>query len=137
MSLFMIMAILECCWKQNQPRGIWMTPYKMQNLVHERVDFSKSSQIWAKIDSNLRKFWKNQTILLKIWPKIGLIGIWMGNFSLKIVICMGQLSNFTVALPYQNQTWEPSGWKCFTASSCHAECIKNLCLTNLYYMYLN
>ena len=49
---------------QNQPLGIRMIPYKMQNLVYEWVDFA-----------NLRKFWKNQAILLKIWHKIGPIGI--------------------------------------------------------------
>ena len=32
------------------------------------VDFSKCSQIWAKIGSKLRKFWKNRMSLLKIWP---------------------------------------------------------------------
>ena len=42
----------------------------MQNLVYEWV-------------SNLRKFCKNQVILLKIWPQIGSIGIWMGHFFLK------------------------------------------------------
>ena len=42
-----------------------MTPYKMQNLVYEWVDFSKVPQILAKIGPNLRKFWKNQVILLK------------------------------------------------------------------------
>ena len=36
-----------------------MTSYKMQNLVYEWVYFSKFSQIWAKIGSNLRKFLKN------------------------------------------------------------------------------
>ena len=60
-----------------------MTPYKMQNLVYEWVDFSKVLQIWAKIGSNLRKFWKNWVILFKIWPNIGPIGIWMGHFFLK------------------------------------------------------
>ena len=40
---------------------------------------SKFSQIWAKIG----KFWKNWLILLKIWCKIGPIGIWMGYFFLK------------------------------------------------------
>ena len=48
-----------------------MTPYKMQNLVYEWVDFSKFGQIWAKIGSKLRKFWKKLVILFKIWPKIG------------------------------------------------------------------
>ena len=55
----------------------------MQNLLYEWVDFSKVPKIWAKIGSNLRKFWKNRVILLKIWPKIGPIGIWMGHFFLK------------------------------------------------------
>ena len=45
--------------------------------------FSKFAQIWAKIGSNLRKFWKNRMILLKNWPKIRPIGIWMGHFFLK------------------------------------------------------
>ena len=52
-----------------------MTPYKTQNLVYEWVDFSKFSQIWARIASNLRKFWKDRAILLKIWPKFRPIGI--------------------------------------------------------------
>ena len=30
----------------------------MQNPVYEWVDFSQFGQIWAKIGSNLRKFWK-------------------------------------------------------------------------------
>ena len=64
--------------------------------------FSKFSQIWAQTGSNLRKCWKNQVILLKIWPKIEQIGIWMGHFFLKIVICMELLSNSTAAHPYQN-----------------------------------
>ena len=56
---------------------------------------------------NLRKFLKNQVILLKIWPKIGPIGIWMGHFFLKNGICMGLLSNSAAARHYQNQTWVP------------------------------
>ena len=47
--------------------------------MNEWVKFSKFSQIRA----NLRKFWKNQVILLKIWPKIEQIGIWLGHFFLK------------------------------------------------------
>ena len=95
-----------CCkhGKQNQPLGIWVTPYKMQNFVYEWVDFSKKHQIWDKIGLNLRKFWKNWVILLKIWPEIGLIGSWMGSSSWKISICMGLLSNSAVACPYQYQT---------------------------------
>ena len=63
-----------------------MAPYKMQNLVYEWVDFSKVPQIWAKIGSNLRKLWKNRVILLKIWLKIGPIGMWMGHFFLKKLV---------------------------------------------------
>ena len=84
-----------------------MTPYNKQNLVYKWVDFSKFFQIWAKMGSNLRKFWKNWAILLKIWPKVGPFGIWMGHFFFKIGISMGQLSNFAVARPYHNQTWVP------------------------------
>ena len=32
--------------------------------------FQRNFQIWAKIGSNLRKFVKNQVLLVKIWPKI-------------------------------------------------------------------
>ena len=52
----------------------------MQDLVYEWVDFSKFSQIWVKISSNIRKFWKNWVILLKIWQKIG--SNWYMNGSL-------------------------------------------------------
>ena len=41
---------------------VWMTPYKMQNLVYEWVDFSKVPQIWAKIGSNLRKIWLEESL---------------------------------------------------------------------------
>ena len=61
-------------------------PYKMQNLVYEWIDFSKFSQIWAKIGSNLRKFWKHWVILLKIWLRIEQIGIWMSHFFLKKLV---------------------------------------------------
>ena len=54
----------------------------MQNFVYEWVDFSSFSQIWAKINSNLRKFLKNQVILHKIEQ----IGIWMGNFFQKKLV---------------------------------------------------
>ena len=32
-----------------------MTPYKMQNLVYEWANFSKFSQIWAKIGLTFKK----------------------------------------------------------------------------------
>ena len=83
-------------------------PYEMQNLVYEWVDFSKSGQIWAKIGSNLRKFWKKSVISFQIWPKIGPIGIWMGYFSLKNWYLYGSTFKFVAAHhPYQNQTWVP------------------------------
>ena len=59
------------------------TGRRISLLVYEWVDFSKLGQIWAKIGSNLRKFWKKLVILFKIWPKIGPIVIWMGYFFLK------------------------------------------------------
>ena len=57
---------------KNVEFGIWMGWF-----------FSKFSPIWTKIGSKLRKFWTNQEILLKIWSKIGPIGIWMGHFFWK------------------------------------------------------
>ena len=88
-------------WYMNDPLedtkfGIWMGQlFKI---------FPNSSQYWLK-------FRKNRMILLKIWPKIGPMGIWMDHLFLRIGICMGQLSNSAVAHPYQNQTWVPPGLK--------------------------
>ena len=81
-----------------------MTPYKMQNLVYEWVDFSKFGQIWVKIGSNLRKFLKKLVILCKIWPKIGPIGIWMGYFFLKNWYLYGSTFKFRggTSLPKPN-----------------------------------
>ena len=90
----------------NKPLGMWMTPYKMQNLVYEWLNFSKFSQIWAKIGSNSKKKKKkkkNRVILLKIGK---LVYEWV-TFSSKIgrPLCKGLLSNSVMAHPYQNQTW--------------------------------
>ena len=77
----------------------------MQNLVYEWVDFLKFSNFEPK-------FWKNQVILLKIWPKIGPIGIWMGHFFLKNWYLYG--STFKIcggtALPKPNLS-TPQGLK--------------------------
>ena len=63
---------------QNAKFGIWMDWF--------------FKIFWNLIGSNLRKFWKNPVILLKIWPKIEQIGIykWV-TFSWKIGICMSLL----------------------------------------------
>ena len=76
----------------------------MQNLVYEWVEFSKAPQIWAKIGSNLRKFGKNRVILIKIWPKIRPIGIWMGRFFLKNWYLYGSTFKFRggTSLPKPN-----------------------------------
>ena len=90
----------------------------MQNLVYEWVDFSKVPQIWAKIGTNLRKFWKNWVILLKIWPKIGPIGIWMGHFFLKNWYLYGPTFKFRggTSLPKPNLSTPQGGtalhWWC-------------------------
>ena len=60
------------------------------------------SQIWTKISSNSRKFWKNRVICSKFGQ---LVYEWWVTFSWKIGICMGVLSNSAAAHPYQNQTW--------------------------------
>ena len=62
----------------------------------------------SKIGSNVRKFWKNRVILLKIWRKIGPIGIWMGLFFLKNWYLYASTFKFRsgTSLP-QNQTWVP------------------------------
>ena len=78
-----------------------MTPYKMQNLVHVNGSIFP---IFPKFEQKLAKFKKIWVILLKISPKIGQIGNEWVTFSKKIGICIGLLSNPTVAHPYQNQT---------------------------------
>ena len=84
---------------------IWMTAYKMPNLVYKWVDFSKFPQTWAKIGLDLRKFQKNCVILLKILPKIKQIGTLMGQYFLKtwylLGIFIGLLSKSAAAHPYQ------------------------------------
>ena len=73
--------------------------------------FQKFPKFEPKLGSNLRKFCKNRVILLKIWLKIGPIGMWMGHFFLKnlylYLYLVFVLSNFVAAHPYQNQTWVP------------------------------
>ena len=61
---------------QNQPLGIRMT------LVKCKIWYMNGSlfQNFPKFEP---KFWKNRLILLKIWPKIGPIGICNGHFFLK------------------------------------------------------
>ena len=84
---------------------IWMTAYKKPNLVYKWVDFSKFPQTWAKIGLDLRKFWKNCVILLKILPKIKQIGTLMGHYFLKTWYLLGTfiglLSKSAAAHPYQ------------------------------------
>ena len=84
----------------------------MQNLVCEWVDISKFGQIWAKIGSNLRKFWEKSVILFKIWPKIEPIGIWMGYFSLKNWYLYGSIFKFrgSTSLPKPNLSTPPPGY---------------------------
>ena len=81
----------------------------MQNLVYEWVDFSQFPQIRAKIGSNLIKFMKNRVILLKIWNKIGSIGIWMGHFFLKNWYLYGSTFKFHcgTSLPKPNLSTPP------------------------------
>ena len=87
----------------------------MQNLIYCWVDFSKLPQTWAKIGSNLRRYWKMGWFCSKLGPKLDrLIYEWV-TFSWKIGICTGLLSNSVAAHPHQNQTWVPPlGLLCYT-----------------------
>ena len=70
------------------------------------VDFSKCSQIWAKIGWIIRKFWKKSGDFAQN------LADWYMNgsfFSWKIGICLGLLSNFAVAYPYQTKLKYPPG----------------------------
>ena len=66
-----------------------------------------------KVVPNLTQFknfvLENHVTLIKIWPKFGLICIWMGHFFFKNWYLYGSTSKFPVARPYQNQSWEPPG----------------------------
>ena len=68
--------------------------------------FSKFPQILAKIDPNLRKREKKRLISVKIWPKIGPIGILMSHFFFRYWYLHGPNFKFPAAPPYQNQSWE-------------------------------
>ena len=81
-----------------------MTPYKMQILVYEWVDFSKFSRY---LSQNWLKF-------KKIWEKIGnfvqnLVQNWAdwymnGLLFLEKLVFVGLVSNSVAVHPYQNQT---------------------------------
>ena len=74
--------------------------------------FQNFPRFESKVAANLRQFWKDWVILLKIWPKIGLTGIWMGHFFLKNWYLYGSTFKFCCGIyPYQNQTWVPPGQK--------------------------
>ena len=60
-----------------------MTPYRMQNLVYKWVNLKNFSLIWAKIGSNLRKFWEKSGNFTQNLVQIRPIGIWMGHLFLK------------------------------------------------------
>ena len=90
-----------------------MTPYKIQNLVDEWVDFSKNfpykSLNWLKLFSKKsddlgQSLAQNRTD----WNMNG------SPISLEIGVCNGLLSNFPAAHPHRNQTWvSPLPWFCF------------------------
>ena len=102
----------------NQPLGIWMIPCKCKiwyTKNNKWVNFSKFSQVWAKISSNLRTFLNNRVILLKNLVQNQSDWYMNGSVLLKIGFCMGLLSNLAVAHTYQNQTWvPPSPWPIIT-----------------------
>ena len=65
----------------------------MQNLVFEWVDlhiFPNLSQHWLKLKEICER---NEIILVKIWPKIGPISLYMGRFFCKTRYLYGPLSN--------------------------------------------
>ena len=68
--------------------------YKINLLVYEwplikyEIWYMNGST-FQKFVSNLRNFWKNWMILLKIWLKIRSHGIWKGHFFLKNLYVYG------------------------------------------------
>ena len=82
------------------PMGMyrWLGYSKISHLVHERPLIKckiwyvnelifQTLPIWAKIGSNLRKFWENLAILLKLGPKLDWLVCINGSlFSWKICI---------------------------------------------------
>ena len=74
------------------------------------VNFSKFSQIWAEVGSNLTKFEEKKSGNFgQIWPKIlgRLLYQWV-NFFQKLVYVWVHFHTFKfpAAHPYQNQTWD-------------------------------
>ena len=110
-TMHILQSTFHVCKNWNVPKGVlskrplWgrkSASYETQNFVYEWVNVSKFSR--AKIGSNLRKFLKNQVILLKIWQKIGPIGIRMGHFFLKNCDLYGSIFKFRsgTSLPNPN-----------------------------------
>ena len=68
--------------------------------------FQNFPKFEPKLAQILRNNWNYRAILLKIWPKIGPIGMNVLLFPEKLVLS-GLLSNLAAACPYQYQTWVP------------------------------
>ena len=69
--------------------------------------FPNLSQNWLKFKKIFEKSGDFAQNLGKFGPKLcRLVYKWV-TFSWKIGICMGLLSNFAAAHPYQNQSWVP------------------------------
>ena len=108
-----------------RPLGIWMTPYKMQNLVCEWVNFStfsqNLSQNWLKFKEILEK---SGDFAWNVAKKLSrLVYEWV-TFSWKIGICMDLLSKrwhipTKTKLEYppgHRQQWAATG-KCWNIES--------------------
>ena len=118
-------------WVANSASWYEWPLIKCQIWYMKWVDFSKFSQIWAKI-VQLGKFWKNQVIMLKIWSKID---IWMGHFFWNTGICVGLLSNSAAAHLYQNQTWLPPRVWCQSTHKMMAHCVVSSCTYGVQWAY--
>ena len=88
-------------------------PFKnAKKLICEWVNFSKFSQIWAKIGLNLRKFCDFVQNFVQKW-----VDCYMnGSLFLKYWCLCRSTSISMAAHPYQNQTWVPPG---FTLDKIH------------------
>ena len=85
------------------------SPIKCKNLVYEWVDFSKVPQIWAKIGSNLRKFWEKRWFCSKFGQKLDrLVYEWV-TFSWKNWYLYGSTFKFrgSTSLPKPNLSTPP------------------------------
>ena len=79
---------------------VYQWPLFCANFGIWKGKFSKFSHTWAKSGLNLWQFEKKMVILVKIWPEIGPVCVWMCK-----LVYLWVHFKFPASCPYQNQRW--------------------------------